>query len=43
MSLKSQYIFVDPVHDSIIIITADTNGDGNDFGPARTLINPAMH
>jgi len=38
-----QYIFVDPVHDSIIIITAEPNSGGNDFEPARTLINPAMH
>ena len=37
-----QYIDVDPVHDSIIIVTAEPNLGGNDFEPARTLINHAL-
>ena len=38
-----QYIFVDPLHDAVIIITADPNAGGDDFQPARRLVTPAMH
>ncbi|MEO6211284.1 MAG: hypothetical protein ABIQ10_14310 [Gemmatimonadaceae bacterium] len=38
-----QYIFVDPTHDAVIVVTADPNGGRDVFGPAINLIEPAFH